>query len=332
MAPGWRESTSLVAKSLHCFIHSVPPLFVRARRWRYARTVVGVVIAGLTTLGACAREPEPPRALWIGGDVHLGARRHDVLGPLARELAPAAGFVNLEGPIVSVPRPDLPVANGARAPARLRAVGVRAVGIANNHAADAGAGGPAATAAALRAARLLPVAGARAAILEVDGVRVAITAHDLGRGVPPALDADLEAARRSADRLVATFHVTGPETYLPPPELREAVERAVVGGADVVAAHGSHQVGAIERRGAQVIAWGLGNVAFDCACTDEKEAIVLRLTPSGRGFDVEVIPIEAGLGGRAARRSPDPDGVLDLLEALGSPRFERLGALGRVPE
>ena len=63
---------------------------------------------------------------------------------------------------------------------------------------------------------LLPFGGpAGAALLDLGGTRVALTAHDLEHGVPADLAADLARARGGADVLVATFHVTGPASVLP---------------------------------------------------------------------------------------------------------------------
>ena len=111
--------------------------------------------------------------------------------------------------------------------AELRAAGVRVAGIANNHAGDAGPGGVAATARALREGGVTPTGlSSGVAVVLVDGLRVAITAHDLGTAVPAGLADELRLARRGADVLVATFHVTAPPSYLPTPVLEQAVERA----------------------------------------------------------------------------------------------------------
>jgi poly-gamma-glutamate synthesis protein (capsule biosynthesis protein) len=168
-------------------------------------------------------------------------------------------------------------------------------------------------------------------VLEVGGLRFAVTAHDLTRGVPPSLESDLKAARGRGDVLVATFHVTGPALYLPRPELRRAVELALAAGARVVAAHGTHAVGPVERRGGAVIAWGLGNVAFACDCTDEPDALLLRVRFEGENpAEAVLLPIDAGLNGGPARPSMDAAGVLQLLESIGSSPLRRDGPRGRL--
>jgi poly-gamma-glutamate synthesis protein (capsule biosynthesis protein) len=218
-----------------------------------------------------------------------------------------------------------------RALGELRAAGVVVAGIANNHARDAGPDGGAATARALAGFGVHAAGGAAgAAIVALGRLNVVVTAHDLEAGVPKGLRDDLVAARRRGDALVATFHVTGPPSYLPRPELVEAVAIALEAGAAVIAAHGTHELARVERRGRVVIAWGLGNVAFACACTDETSGALLDVTLGKDGAgEASIIPIDAGLEGGAARASSDPELAFELLEALGATRLERRGDRAR---
>jgi len=288
-----------------------------------------------------AREARPAR-LWIGGDVFLGTGNHGALASIPAIVGGAPGIVNLEGPVgdadaalrtndsagsAAVIAAPLRLLHSAAALRELRAAGVAVVGIANNHAADAGAAGAAATLRALLSVGLQPAGGAAGpAMLMLGSLRVVITAHDLETGVPPTLRDELTAARRRGDAMVATFHVTGPPTYLPRPELIEAVTIALDAGAAVVAAHGTHELARVERRGRAVIAWGLGNLAFACACTDEDSGALLdvALGPDGAG-DAAIIPIDAGLVTGAARAAADPALTFELLEALGSTHLDRRG-------
>ena len=300
----------------------------------WTRRAWSAALLGALLLLSGAAPPAPGRRveLWFGGDVHLGGGGKGALGPLAALVRGADGIVNLEGPVApAAPRgPGLKLHNAPAALAELRALGVAVAGIANNHAGDAGPSGARATAQAVRASGLLPAGGpAGAAVLERNGLRIAVTAHDLTGGVPPALAEELKAARASADVLIATFHVTGPAVYAPRPELRRAVEVALAAGARGVVAHGTHAVAKVERRGDAVIAWGLGNVAFACDCTDERDALLLRvLLVEGRVERVELVPIDAGLSGGKAQPSEDAGGVLDLLESLGGTPFRREGGRG----
>ncbi|HKA91554.1 MAG TPA: CapA family protein [Haliangiales bacterium] len=267
--------------------------------------------------------------MWIGGDVFLGAGGRGALTGIRAIVGGAPGVVNLEGPVGDGGAAGQPLrlTHARRALAELRAAGVVAAGIANNHARDAGPDGAAETARALAAAGVRAAGGpAGAATLSVGGLRVVVTAHDLEAGVPATLGEDLRAARRRGNVLVATFHVTGPPRYLPRPELVDAVAVAVDAGAAVIAAHGTHELARVERRGRTVIAWGLGNLTFACACTDEETGALLEvaLGPEGAG-EASIIPIDAGLGDTTARAAADPALTFELLEALGSSRLTRRG-------
>lgn len=247
--------------------------------------------------------------LWIGGDVHLGDRGPLDLGALSPWLAGATGMVNLEGPVGETDERALRLGNAKSLLGSLRAAGIRVVGVANNHDDDWGESGRTETVASLREEGLVPIGAGRLHELS-------ISAHDLSDGVP-AID-DLRAD-------VVTFHVTGPPSYLPRPELLQAVEHAVDAGARVIAAHGTHALGPVERRGDVVIAWGLGNLAFACDCTNETDGAVLRVSIADE-VRAWIVPIEAGLRGAGPRLARDAALIFDLLNALGSTPLRREGA------
>lgn len=280
-------------------------------------------------LGGCDASRAATRvALWIGGDVHLG---RDATSGAGLEAVTAGlegpGIVNLEGAAGPWSAPPPALVNAPEVLPGLRAAGVRLAVIANNHARDLGPAAPLATAGELEAASIAPVGGpAGRRDLRLGGSRVAVTAHDLGNGVPPELAADIGAAARSADLVVAIFHVTGPPSYVPRPELERAVRVAVAAGARVVAAIGTHVLGPVERRGDAVIAWGLGNLRFACDCTRSNEGLILAVSLDGDGaLAAEVVPVDAGLGGEPARGAADPQLTYDLLEAIGSAPLARRG-------
>jgi hypothetical protein len=293
----------------------------RATSSRFAFLFVLVAIAF-----GCKRAPPGPVELWIGGDVHRGDGAQGGLDPISGALAGATGIINLEGPIGDAPAPGegVRLANAPSSIAALYSAGVRVAGIANNHAADRGPRGPSETAAALRAGGVLPAGGpAGPAVLAINETRVVITAHDLGGGVPAGLSSELAGARALGDVLLSTFHVTGPPSYLPRPELRAAVDIALAAGARVIAAHGTHALGPVERRGGAVIAWGLGNLLFACDCTDEVDGLILRVSIDRDEVRARIIPIDAGLRGGDARNGHNPGLILDLLDALGSSPLRR---------
>lgn len=281
----------------------------------------------LALLCCVTTRAEPPEAtIWLGGDVHVGSREGDLLAPLRPFLDGAAGIVNLEGPIAA----KTPKGKGVRLHNHPRALGmlrgVDVVSVANNHALDAG--DPNATIAQARKLGFTPVGlDAGDAVIERGGLRIVVTAFDLTHGVPAELSTRLVRAAAKGDVLVTTFHTTGPASYLPDRILVEAVNIAVSSGSTVIAAHGSHMPGPVERRGDAVIAWGLGNLLFDCTCTRETDALVLRVAlQKGRAVRAEVIPVDAGLTGQPAQPAHDPAMMLDLLEALGSRGLRRDGA------
>lgn len=260
-------------------------------------------LALLVLLAGCHRSvtPEQPRVLWFGGDVHFGERGSAALEDLRLD---GALVVNLEGPISKQPRPSSAQAlfNPPDAAARLKAANVIAAGIDNNHALDGD--DPAWTRRALESAGIAPL-GHTSTMLQVD----------LSKGVPSELQLQLSTRRP----VIVLFHVLAEPLYLPDPSLREAVDLAVKSGASAVLAHGSHAIGAVERRGSTVIAWGLGNLAFDCDCTTEDEGLLIRLEVDGRTVTkATAIPVRAGLHGARARLPDDASLDLALLESLGS--------------
>jgi poly-gamma-glutamate capsule biosynthesis protein CapA/YwtB (metallophosphatase superfamily) len=287
------------------------------------------IMATIALLKASESSSAAEIRLWFGGDVNLGNAKNPILKPLEDILKGAVGIVNLEGPATekSASGKKLKLRNAPEALAQLRQAGVQVAGIANNHALDAGANGPQETVQALQHAGIVPSGGpAGPAVFSVEGLRIVVAAYDLSGGVPPKLEKDLDAARPLGDLLIASFHVDGPPSYLPRPELRSAVKIALEEGAKIVVAHGTHAIGPVEHRNDLVVALGLGNLVFDCDCTNEREGLLLEVTLRGAKVDsASVIPVEAGLRGEPARLSSDPNGVFDLLEGIGSVKLLRKG-------
>ncbi len=285
---------------------------------------------------ASACSGRAPSRLWFGGDVHFGASSGGRLAAIPRLVrkvvgSDAVGVVNLEGPIGSAPSEagGRKLSNCAAAPAELTRAGVRVVGVANNHQDDFGRAGRGQTLRGLTAARLVPAGDGRhhVPIVYVAERRVAVTSHYLtSTSEKRDLRRDLASARRQAQVLVASFHVDGPPSYLPQSKLRAAVDVAIDAGARVVVAHGTHAVGPVERRGDVVIAWGLGNVVFDCQCTREVDGLLLSVAIDEHATRAFVIPIDAGLDGAPVRPASDPALTIQLLASLGSSPLTVSGA------
>jgi len=271
-------------------------------------------VAALWLGAGCAAAPAPTR-LWLAGDVHLGA--DGALGGPWAEAVRGPGFVNLEGPIGVGGAWAAPgqtrLGQHAGAPAALRAAGVRFVGLANNHRDDAGAAGRAATAAALAADGLVPVDRAWTG----DGLH--LVAAWAGEGAPAGLRAAVEAGPAGALRVVL-LHVEGPAVYDPPAAAAPWVDAAVGAGARVVAVAGTHAVGPLEVRGGALVAWGLGDLAFDCDCSTGHEGLVLGVEAAGgaRGpLAVELWGLRPGRGARPPAPLGDPAALFALLAGLG---------------
>ncbi|HKF23798.1 MAG TPA: CapA family protein [Candidatus Angelobacter sp.] len=303
-----------------------------------------LISAGATNLSSLHLQAEEKTAeLWLGGDVNLGDGGRGQLDSISGIVQGAAGIVNLEGPVAGhrqLKAHGLRLWNAPSALKEISALNVKVAGIANNHSADAGPLGAQRTAQQLLAHGIFPAGKPGGAVIEqVNGLVIAVAAYDLTHGVPVNLAQELATAKRLAivaglvrpvNVLIVTFHVTGPPSYLPRPELKRAVEIAYQAGAQIIVAHGTHALGPVERREHAVIAWGLGNVAFACDCTKEQDALLLRVRVTGdKVVSAEVVPIQAGLNLQPARPSQDADGIFDLLEAIGSSKLHRKGSVAK---
>lgn len=252
--------------------------------------------------------------------MHFGASGEVGLGDIPASLAGAVGVVNLEGPIAAGPGGaedrggEVVLSNPADSGDRLRALGIRAVSIANNHAGDAGAEGEARTRDALTRAGLA-AADPEGATFVAGETAVRLVALDIEQH-DALYHLDTGDVGPTGVFTVISLHVTGPPSYLPGPTLERAVEVAVGIGADVVVVHGTHVLGKVERRRRSVIAWGLGNLLFNCPCTGESEGMILRVELT-RGLPARVLPVRAGLGGASAALHPDSLGIFKLLDGLG---------------
>jgi hypothetical protein len=249
--------------------------------------------------------------------VHFGERGGQALDGLSLD---GPLVVNLEGPLFAAAAPSTAerLVNPPDAATRLARAGVVAAGVDNNHALDDGPAGLERTRKALFDAKVVPLG---LSVVTVSGVPVTLVQVDLSRGVPSDLEARLTWAVDAPGVAVVLFHVRALPLYTPDPPLKAAVDVATQVGVDAVLVHGSHALGAVERRGRTLVAWGLGNLAFDCECTREDEALLVRLELDATSLrDVRVVPIRAGLDGGAARFASPAEAAtdLDLLESLGS--------------
>jgi poly-gamma-glutamate capsule biosynthesis protein CapA/YwtB (metallophosphatase superfamily) len=241
------------------------------------------------------------------------------------------GFGNLEGAFTDRGEP-WPKGYTFRTPPQfapaLIAGHIGVVTLANNHIMDYGAIGLTDTVAALDAAGVQHVgAGAEAAaahtavIVTVRGLRVAflgyvltptesggfsITSWAAGPGTPgvaigdaATIRADVAAARQAADFVVVAVHAGDEYHTAPNATQRTLAQAAMDAGADAYIGAHAHVVQPVERRGRQLIAWGLGNFVFDLDPVDlanipaPRVSLILKITlTKGQGVTAyQAIPV-----------------------------------------
>ncbi|HEX8822031.1 MAG TPA: CapA family protein, partial [Archangium sp.] len=191
--------------------------------------------------------------------------------------------------------------------------------------------GLAETVSLLRARGIKAATASTDAVLERQGRKVRLLAHEFPELWAPEDEASLESRVREAREtgpVLVSLHWGHTGALLPSEDQRRLAARLIDAGATAVLGHGPHTPQGIERRGRGVIAYSLGNLAFACGCTDERDAYVLRfrIDEAGAAVDVEALPLQAGL--REAPRLADDPGVAQLLRSLS----EDLGSEVRLKE
>lgn len=301
----------------------------------------------------------------IGGDVcpvnryedlFLRGSQDEILGPFASMARQADLFVaNLECPLIHEPTPILktgPVLGVHTACARgLKAMGLHAVGIANNHIMDHGAAGLGSTldacsevgltafgaGSSLEEARRIhirDVGGMRIGLLAIAEREWSIASHN-GPGANP-LDLiefvrQMKETRKQLDFLVVLLHA-GCEGYeLPSPRLRQVCKFLVEEGANVVACQHSHCVGSYETYMDQLIVYGQGNFIFDYDSHGYKgkEGVLISLMiDANRVKTFELLPFTQG-GPKAGLVRMAPEEEDRFISAFES-RSKSLGLEGYV--
>jgi len=303
--------------------------------------VIAIGIVGVAAAAACGTESErragiAPAAgapavtddatsigsktavrLLFGGDVMLGrgvarvaaADPGELLAGIRLEVSSASlAVANLESPLTSRRHDPAFGPNALEAPAAsarlLARAGFDAMGIANNHAGDAGPGTVTDTVRALSGTGILAVgAGPSAAeafeprIVEVDGLRVALLAFDAtGQGpragpeTPGVAWWDEELARAAVARARAVADVVavgihGGAEYVPATDryLMRLGRLLASWRVDVVWGHGPHVVqpiSVIDPDGdgrPTVVATSLGNLLFDQHIPGTREGAILEV-------------------------------------------------------
>jgi len=242
-------------------------------------------------------DPNARATLAFGGDVHFeGSSRSGLSGELGSAFGPLrdadAGFVNLETAITDRGTPG-PKAYTFRAPARaltvLKAAGVDAATVANNHGLDYGSVGFADTLAASRTVGLPLIGGGadQAAAFTpwrgtLNGIRVAVfgatdvldsyaidtwpaTATRAGLAATKDQQSLLDAVRteRSHSDVVVVFMHWGTERVVCPTGRQQQLARDLAGaGASLVVGSHAHVVQPAREVGRIPVFYGLGNFHF----------------------------------------------------------------------
>ena len=264
-----------------------------------------------------ARPPATELRLAFAGDVHFTGRTAGLLdepqtafGPIADVLRDAdLTVVNLETAVTDRGTPE-PKQYHFRAPASayaaLRAAGVDAASIANNHALDYGRVGLSDTLDAAGAAGF-PVFGAGRDVTEaytpwlttVRGTRIAVVGlsqvHDLSAewkatstrsGIAMAFDRQravqaVAAARRQAHLVIVFMHWGVEGSSCPSGEMRSLAAALAGAGADIVLGTHAHTLLADGWLGRTYVHYGLGNFLW-YSTSHSTDSGVLRLTVRGR--------------------------------------------------
>lgn len=256
-------------------------------------------MAALFTTG-CA----PWLRVVAAGDLNLGATGGAVLAPLSGVLRGDVRLCNLEGPLVDECATHGETLCAPTERARVLRGSIDVAGLENNHADDAGPRGRVSTIAALR--RVGVVAAEKTATIVRRGRTITILSRALAPGAMP--DEELLAAVRATRGLrIVNLH-WGETGMLQPSAAQRASARALIdAGALAVIGHGPHSVQPVEAYRGGVIAYSLGNLAFECDCTTERDGVILdfAIDRRGRVHDIALVPIEVGLHGAASRPSQD---------------------------
>lgn len=196
-------------------------------------------------------------------------------------------FANLEAPLVDCGTPLFSTGVRLFSPPSvtelLRQLQLDIVGIANNHMNDYGPEGVLSTLEFLEKAQIHAIGAGRdlsgalqPRFIEKNGTRLAYLAacDDEGGGAarrtpgvsllhPPTLLAQVREVRDKADVVVVSIHTGLEFCPVPEPFFHNLAHELIDGGATVVVGHHPHVPQGIERRGAGLIAYSLGDFLFD---------------------------------------------------------------------
>lgn len=296
-----------------------------------------LLVAAVACAPIAREDAGGPVRTTVAGEIHISAvgdvmldasarptmdeRGYDYAFENVREIFGSSDIVigNLEGPLAygGVPEPNksfLFRSPPDRVAPALKRAGFNVLNLANNHSLDYGVDGLSETLGALHAtgiaysgAGMKLVEARRAAIVTVDGMRIAFVGYSMtlpetfyatpekagtAYGHAAQVRADIADARRDADAVIASFHwgqegSTGLRDY----QLMLA-HTAIDAGAIAVLGHHPHVLQAVEKYRDGVIFYSLGNFAFGSFSPRATRSAIARLTLRGaRLAEVRLIPL-----------------------------------------
>jgi hypothetical protein len=209
---------------------------------------------------------------------------------------------NLEGAVADVvvedPAHSLVLPLGT--PDALAGAGFDLLSLANNHTLDAGAAGLAETRERLRAAGLLPVEVGPALVRQIGGLTFGVLAwNDVASADEQSLLDVVRQARQEADVVIVLTHWGQEYTRHPVLAQRELAADLLDAGADVILGSHPHVVQDVQIDDptqaddhARLVAYSLGNFAFDQGWDDTAQGLALRLLFDEGGLRaVQAIPL-----------------------------------------
>jgi len=263
------------------------------------------------------------------GDVMLGrsinaaaVRNTDFAFPFTatRDLLATADVasINLETPLPApcpVTLQGMVFCGNQRWTAGLADAGIDIVNLANNHTYNYGSAGLTATVDALTALNLKPIGLGQPEIITVNGTSFAFLGFNaVGGSRPPIaavvssdITAQVSAAQKQADVVIAQFHWGQEYRTQPTSDQRRLAHLAIDSGADLVLGHHPHWIQSVEIYSGVPVIYSLGNFVFDQYWSQAtRQGLVVRATFQNHQLaDIRLIPIVIDLSGRPAVAPPE---------------------------
>ncbi len=216
---------------------------------------------------------------------------------------------------------------------QLQHAGFDLLGLANNHSLDNGAAGLAETAVRLRQAGLTPL-GLREEgqitpeIRIANNIHLAFLAFNLVPDPAGASDSSLAtwdaqsgpaaiaAAKAAADAVIVSVHWGLEYETRPSPAQERLAQEMVAAGADLVVGHHPHVAQPLAATRGGLVAYSLGNFAFDQELPETRPAVALRALFDADGLRaVQALPVQAGRQPRLL----SPEEAAPLLARIAPP-------------